>query len=254
MMRRYRRFRSAPTVPTVPAGHRAYVVGDVHGRLDLLRSLLKQIENDISRRSRTRSTIIFLGDLIDRGPDSAGVIELLHSYKSESASMAFIMGNHEEAMLRVIDGESDILQRWLTVGGSDCLQSYGMDPQALKSLLPMDAIRLVRAQVPPAHVKFMRSFSDIIELGNYVFVHAGIRPGRPLAEQVHSDLRWIREPFLSDEQDHGFVVVHGHTISETIDEKNNRIGIDTGAYRSGILTALCLEGTERWLLQTNERL
>jgi serine/threonine protein phosphatase 1 len=241
-------FRSSK--PSAPRGHRAYAVGDIHGRLDLLDDLLTRIEADVRGRRELKTTIVFLGDLIDRGPASSQVIERLRTYRPRFASTAFILGNHEEVMLRVLAGEPRLLPQWLRFGGGECLQSYGVDPTSIKGLPEKDAAAIIRRHVPASHVEFLRSFADTVSFGGYLFVHAGIRPGTSLADQSESDLRWIREPFLADERDHGSVIVHGHTITPSVDVCPNRIGIDTGGYRTGVLTALGLEGTRRWFLQT----
>lgn len=238
--------------PAAPAGHRAYAVGDIHGRLDLLDEVLELIEADNRRRRRARTAIVFLGDLIDRGPASAQVVERLRTYHPARARTAFIAGNHEEVLLRLIDGEAGLLLDWLRFGGAECARSYGVDPADLRQLAPAEALVRLKAAVPQAHVDFLRSFADSITFGSYVFVHAGIRPGVELADQLQSDLRWIRHPFLTDSTDHGFTVVHGHTISESVEFHPNRIGLDTGAYRSGVLSALGIDGAERWLLQTGD--
>ena len=154
-------------------------------------------------------------------------------------------------MLRVLAGEKGgLLADWLKFGGAECLASYGLDPAALATMAEAAAMKAIRAEVPKTHEEFLSSFADTFRFGDYLFVHAGIRPGLGIAEQTQSDLRWIREPFLGDTKDHGFVVVHGHTISNKVEERANRIGLDTGAYRTGILTALAVEGTDRWFLDT----
>jgi serine/threonine protein phosphatase 1 len=229
---------------------RLYAVGDVHGCLDLLDSLLGLIEADSASRPGRRTFIVFLGDLIDRGPSSAGVIERLRTYRPEGVTPIFLAGNHEEILTRVLDGDREILPDWLTFGGAECLESYGMDPLALKRMDPAEAIEKIRAAVPAEHVEFIESFADTFRFGDYLFVHAGIRPGIDLAEQDQFDLRWIREPFLSFDDEHGLVVVHGHTIVPEVEERANRIGLDTGAYRSGVLTALAIENEARWYLST----
>ena len=213
--------------------------------------LLQKIEQDVRGRRRLRTSLVFLGDLIDRGPDSAGVVERLRTYRPSFAKTMFLMGNHEEVMLRVLDGEADLLPQWLRFGGAECLRSYGLDPAPLRTMPPNDALALVADRVPAQHRAFLASFADTITFGSYLFVHAGVRPGTELGDQAQRDLRWIREPFLSDERDHGFIVVHGHTISEEVQECSNRIGIDTGGYRTGVLTALGIEGASRWFLQTD---
>jgi serine/threonine protein phosphatase 1 len=250
-MRLLRNLFSSPAKAAGPNGRRAYVIGDVHGCLNLLRQLLERIEDDIRARPSRRTTLVFLGDLVDRGPDSAGVVEFLRTYRPAFASTSFLMGNHEETMLRVLAGEESLVRQWMKFGGSECAQSYGADPAALRRMSPTAAIATLRKVVPPMHFEFLSCFGDTISFGNYLFVHAGIRPGTNLAEQALTDLHWIREPFLQDERDHGFIVVHGHTICEEIEVYPNRIGIDTGAYRTGTLSAMAIEGTERWFLQTD---
>jgi serine/threonine protein phosphatase 1 len=233
-----------------PRGYRTYAIGDIHGRLDLLDEMLSLIAADSAARDPARTAIIFLGDLIDRGPQSAGVVERLRTYDPDFAKTVFLMGNHEEVLLRILANETDILADWLRFGGAECARSYGIDPADLERGKPTDALRLLRRAIPKEHLSFLSSFSDTASFGKYVFVHAGIRPGIPLAEQAAQDLRWIREAFLDDDSDHGCIVVHGHTISEEIEERRNRIGLDTGACWTGVLSAIGLEGDQRWFLQT----
>jgi serine/threonine protein phosphatase 1 len=236
--------------PAGPPGYRAYAVGDVHGRLDLLEVLLEQIHQDADRRAAKDVLLVFLGDLIDRGPASAGVVERLRAYRREGVRAIFLLGNHEEVLLRILGGEAGLITKWRWFGGSQCLESYGVDPERLEALSDDAALAVIRDAIPPEHVEFLSSFVDTFRFGDYLFVHAGIRPGVALEEQQQSDLRWIREPFLLDDSDHGFVVVHGHTIKRRIDERPNRIGIDTGACATGVLTAIGIEGTDRWYLDT----
>ncbi|MDT9599703.1 metallophosphoesterase family protein [Sphingosinicella sp. GR2756] len=238
-------------MPKGKAGARAYAVGDIHGRLDLLNIMLQRIEDDIAARPSRRNFIVFLGDLIDRGPDSAAVVERLRAYSPQDGRPVFLAGNHEEVLLRMLSGESELLASWLKFGGAECAQSYGLDPDALRRLDEEAALQLLQAKVPRAHVEFLEGFADTFRFGDYLFVHAGIRPGVAIEEQTRFDLRWIREPFLSDVKEHGFVVVHGHTIVERVEERANRIAIDTGAYRSNMLTALAIEDGQRWYLATN---
>ena len=149
---------------------------------------------------------------------------------------------------RVVRG---LLASWLRFGGAECARSYGLDPKKLARMDERAAIEAVREAIPARHVEFLRRLADTFRFGDYLFVHAGIRPRVDLAEQSQVDLRWIRAAFLDDRTDHGFLVIHGHTISETVDEQPNRIGIDTGAYWSGILTAIGVEGSDRWYLSAN---
>lgn len=234
------------------AGYRAYAVGDVHGRLDLLDGLLAQIADDYRQRGDdARPLLVLLGDLIDRGPDSRGVVERVIAGALPGFQTLALCGNHEEALLRLLDEEeAGLLDRWLHFGGDACVQSYGGDPLFLSSLAEGDAVARLRQLIPQSHQDFLRSLADTFRFGDYLFVHAGIRPGIPLERQQPRDLRWIREPFLSDPRDHGMMIVHGHTITDEPDVRSNRIGIDTGSYRDGVLTALVVDGAERaWLQQ-----
>jgi serine/threonine protein phosphatase 1 len=231
-------------------GYRAYVIGDVHGRLDLLEQLLAKIHSELQRRPAAKTLLVFVGDLIDRGPSSAHVVERLRTYRREAVEPIFLLGNHEEVLLRILGGDAELISKWRLFGGAECLRSYGVDPEQLTHLGDEQALAVVRDAIPANHVKFLESFVDSCRFGDYLFVHAGIRPGVELEQQSQSDLRWIREPFLFDDCDHGFLVVHGHTITTEVDERPNRIGIDTGAYRTGVLTALAIEGRDRWLIDT----
>jgi serine/threonine protein phosphatase 1 len=237
-------------LPRTPRGRRAYAIGDIHGRLDLLDRLLLTIENDVERRPSRKTALVFLGDIIDRGPDSRGVIERLRNYRHELLQPYFLTGNHEEVLLRMLNGERGILASWLKYGGAQCLESYGFDPAKLDVRNERASLSAIKDIIPDAHARFIGSFSDTLLFGDYLFVHAGIRPGIDLTLQSQTDLRWIRSPFLEDRSDHGIIVVHGHTISNEVEIEENRIGIDTGAYRTGTLSALAVDGEERWLLDT----
>ncbi len=244
------RARPARQGPRAPRGYRAYAIGDVHGRLDLLDRLLDDIERDIRKRPPRKNLLIFLGDLIDRGPDSKAVVERLRTYSRPRVRTVFLAGNHEEVLLRLLGGEQGILASWLRFGGAECLKSYGIDPNAIHEMSETRGLETIRTAFPAAHLAFLSKFADTLRFGDYLFVHAGIRPGLDLSLQNQSDMRWIRSPFLDDDSDHGFVVVHGHTIADEVVERPNRIGIDTGAYRTGVLTALAIEDGERWYLDT----
>jgi serine/threonine protein phosphatase 1 len=232
----------------VPDGLRVYAIGDVHGRFDLLVGMLKRIKADSETRTAADTHVVLLGDLIDRGPQSAQVLEFLRVYRNNFATFHFIAGNHEEAMLATLGGFDLSRQNsWLDFGGRDTLVSYGVD-LALLNDEDTDVAALMRDNIPRTHIDFLESFEESILFGDYLFVHAGIRPGVAIERQRGTDLRWIRHDFLDDESDHGVIVVHGHTITRTPDIRKNRIGIDTGAYMSGMLTALGLEGRERWFM------
>lgn len=247
------RRRARQKRPRTPTGYRAYAVGDIHGRLDLLDMLIRKIELDLGASSPKKNLIVFLGDLIDRGPSSAQVVERLRAYKHSNCDIAFLSGNHEEVFLRVLEGDIDLLERWLQFGGGECLASYGLDPRSIETLDGPQILRRAREVVPAEHISFLRSFADTVTLGDYLFVHAGIKPGVNLEKQEPQDLRWIRKPFLEHEGKHLSFVVHGHTISEKIDVRTNRIGIDTGAYRTGVLSALRLEDETQSIIQVRGR-
>lgn len=239
-----------PKPPSGARGYRAYVIGDIHGRHDLLEALLAKIHADLQHDPISRTLLVFVGDLIDRGPGSAQVLERLRTYDRPGIRTVFLLGNHEEVLLRILGGDTSLISGWLRFGGLECLQSYGIDAANVRGRSAGELVETVRTAIPAAHLEFLRSFVDSCRFGDYLFVHAGIRPGIPLEQQQQTDLRWIREPFLRDETDHGFVVVHGHTIHRKVQERSNRIGIDTGAYRTGVLTALVIEGKERRLIDT----
>ncbi|TPG55164.1 metallophosphoesterase family protein [Sphingomonas glacialis] len=240
--------RASP--PSGPPESRAYAIGDVHGRLDLLDALLEQIADDRRHQPCPREFLVFLGDMIDRGPDSKGVVERLRGLDDPTLHPVFLMGNHEEMLVRALGTQPQRLRDWLTFGGAEYVESYGVDPARVAELDPASAAAVIRAAIPRGDLAFIDGFADSFRFGDYLFVHAGIRPGVALDQQRTGDLRWIREDFLGSQVDHPLFVIHGHTISDGPDECANRIGIDTGAYASNVLTALCIEGTRRRYLAT----
>ena len=251
----FNRFRARPAAasPRLAPGKLVYAVGDIHGRDDLLGELIERIDDDRRRRHAIETVIVFLGDLIDRGPASAKVVERLRNFAPAGARTVFLTGNHEEVLLRLLDGDDSLVASWLKFGGLQCCASYGLDPREIARMRSREAGDAIRGAVPASHRKFLGGFHDTVRIGDYLFVHAGIRPGVALDAQAQFDLRWIRQPFLDDRRDHGFIVVHGHTISDGVDQAANRIGIDTGAYRSGVLTALAASGDSTWFLQTEQK-
>jgi serine/threonine protein phosphatase 1 len=250
-LRKLLRPRAAPPRPAIPPGQRVYAVGDIHGRADLFAQLIEAIEND-DRISNTaapaRTTIILLGDLIDRGPDSRTVLEMAARWRSRRP-VRILLGNHEEMLLQSLE-KVDVLRHFLRHGGRETVLSFDVDEQTYNNATFEEVQDLLHKHIPAAAVEFIRGFEDSIRIGDYLFVHAGIRPGVAIEGQSVADLRWIREPFLSSQQAHGAVVVHGHTITQDLEVRANRMGIDTGAYDSGRLTALALQGEDRWTIQT----
>lgn len=235
----------------VPDGMRIYAIGDIHGRDDLLNALLTKIEADDRARGSADTQIIFLGDLVDRGPGSAAVVETALALKTSGRNVRFLMGNHEEVFVSACrKNDPKVTRFFLRIGGEATLLSYPITRAEYMTLDMEQLTERLDTLVPREHVEFIEGFEDQIIIGDYVFVHAGIRPGVPLTDQKPSDLRWIREEFIGQRGDLEKVVVYGHTIYEEVEERGSRIGIDTGAYDSGKLTALALEGGERWFLQT----
>lgn len=235
-------------VASVPSGQRVYAVGDIHGRLDLFDALVEAIEEDDACAVKARTTVVLLGDLVDRGPDSAGVVARAREWAGQRKLRA-LKGNHEEMFLESFRN-TEVLRHFLRFGGKETLSSYGIDakPSSAEELVGIQ--HQMRNLVPREHIEFLGSFEDLIVIGGYAFVHAGIVPDVDLEKQLPQDLRWIREPFLSHEAAHSHIIVHGHTIRDDVEIRPNRIGIDTGAFHSGCLTALVLEGTGRRFIET----
>jgi serine/threonine protein phosphatase 1 len=236
--------------PATAPGDRIYAIGDVHGCLDLLAELLDRIaDHDAARPAAQATHVILLGDVIDRGPDSAGVLGLARERQLAGDALLMLLGNHEEMLLRAQEGDREMLRAWMRLGGRDTLRSFGVEevPEGADTATLAD---LVRRAVPHRWTEWLRDLPLTARSGDYFFCHAGIRPGVPLARQSRRDLLWIREEFMDDPRDHGAVVVHGHTIVPRVEMLANRINLDTGAYRSGVLSALYLEGTTQALIQT----
>lgn len=242
-------FRSKPSSPraSVPNGERVYAIGDVHGRRDLFEALIDAVERDDAEAGSARTTVVLLGDLVDRGPDSAGVVELAMLWRSRR-KVELLIGNHEEMFIDSFEDEG-VLRHFLRHGGRQTVLSYGV-PRDVYDAASLGELQVLMARaVPHAHRAFLGGARDHVVIGDYLFVHAGIAPEIPLEQQKPHHLRWIREPFLDYDSPHEHYVIHGHTITEDVDLRSNRLGIDTGAYRTGRLTALVLEGESRRLIQ-----
>jgi serine/threonine protein phosphatase 1 len=246
--RRDRTHVRSSAFPKLADGLRIYAIGDIHGRFDLLWALYARIAAEMTGSPPRRSVEIFLGDYIDRGPQSADVVEWLVSETPAADERICLRGNHEDMLLSVLDGAA-AMPHWLSNGGSETLLSYDVvPPLEFRERAMLEARASFLSIFPRSHRNFMLSLSQLAEFGSYLFVHAGIRPGVPLEDQDPHDLVWIREPFLTSDADFGRIVVHGHTPAREPEIRRNRINIDTGAVFSGRLTCIVLEeGTRRFL-------
>jgi serine/threonine protein phosphatase 1 len=236
----------------IPPGRRVYAIGDIHGRNDLFTQIIGLIKADHAARGGAELTLILLGDLIDRGPESAQVVEGALQLRNEIPDTRLLIGNHEECFLSALTGDVRRLKYFMRIGGEATVRSYWGDDAGLAAASFEEVAEQLPALVPPEHVKFLGDGEDVIEIGDYAFVHAGVRPGVPLERQSLADLRWIRDEFLDSIGDHGKMIVHGHSITAEPDEQGNRIGIDIGAFRTGALAAIGLEDDQRWYLFARE--
>ncbi len=227
----------------LPPGQRVYAIGDVHGCINRLAALHEQIAEDIAARPAERTTLIHLGDYVDRGTDSAQVVDWLINKPPVPADVVVnLMGNHEHMMLSAVSGkDADAASLWLSNGGADSLLSWG-----LSRAVPASEWA---TRIPLQHLLFLRDLAISHRVGPYLFVHAGVQPGVPLEQQSRHDMLWIREPFLTSRADHGAVIVHGHTPKREPTVLPNRIAIDTGAVVGGALTCVMLENDKLAFLQ-----
>lgn len=235
--------------PQVPSGSRVYAIGDVHGRVDLLQRMQALIQADTPLHPDKRKVIVFLGDFIDRGPNSRDVVETLAAWDPPDCDLVCLRGNHEAVLLDFLAG-ADTGAQWLSYGGLEAILSYGVALERVPSTATAfeDLRHRLLAAIPDHHVAWLESLPLTHQEGDYMFVHAGVRPRIPLDQQEEQDLLWIRDEFLTFGGTFGAMVVHGHSIRYEAEVKTNRIGIDTGAYATGRLTCLVLEGERRWLL------
>jgi serine/threonine protein phosphatase 1 len=230
-------------MPRIPDGTRIYAVADIHGRADLLNALLERIDSHLRAFPIARPIQVFLGDYIDRGPQSREVLGLLIE-RRRRCDMICLRGNHETLALRFL-GDPSGLSDWSRVGGCDTLLSYGVSlAKGGGQCAQRKAATAFRHALPDGHRQFLQDLPLSFTSGDFFFVHAGVRPGIPLEQQDERDLLWIRQDFLMHQGDFGKVVIHGHTPTLEPDVRPNRINIDTGAYATGRLTCLVLERDE----------
>ncbi|UYY57048.1 metallophosphoesterase family protein [Sphingomonas sp. S2-65] len=233
------------------AGQRLIAIGDVHGRWDLLDALLKAIEQHIATTPEVPSRLIILGDFIDRGPDSARVLRFLRSVTRQSERATVLLGNHEQALLHTIEGDTAAQRLWLAHGAAATLASFDTPPPQQHEFGPAFAVRAAQA-IGPETIDWLRDLPLSLRIGDYFFCHAGVRPGRKLDRQSGEDLLWIREAFLADQRSYGAIVVHGHSIVGEAEIRHNRIAVDTGAYRTGLLSAVILDEPRNWVVSVRQ--
>jgi serine/threonine protein phosphatase 1 len=248
-------FRPAPAkapVASVPSGTRVYAIGDIHGRLDLLEDIEDQVRSHAREYPVERRVVVYIGDYIDRGYQSRETLDHLLHAPLPGFTSVHLAGNHERTLLQFLDDIS-VGPGWLRYGGRETLFSYGIewDREFAGADECLERIQTeLRQKLPERHRRFLSDLPLTHMEGDYLFVHAGIRPGVPLERQDEEDLVWIRDEFLASAVDHGKVVVHGHSITERPELRPNRIGIDTGAFATGRLTCLVLEGNQQSFLAT----
>ena len=231
-------------------GTRIYAVGDIHGEAGLFKQLLDRIEDDSAARGPAAVRIILLGDFIDRGPAAAGLLLALAG--CADPRLTILKGNHEASMVRAYRGDLAALALWLRFGGVPTLVGLGAAPEELDSEDPDALLATLHRCVAAEMIDWLEALPAGVEIDDYFFTHAGIRPGVPLDEQVEDDLLWIRRPFLTSRRQHAKVIVHGHTIDQHVRLGSNRIGVDTGAHRYGRLTALGLQDDRQWTIEARD--
>lgn len=232
-----------------PAGTVIYAIGDIHGRADLLKKLREEIRRDASRHAGLAPMIVYLGDYVDRGLESSAVLDMLLT-GTDGFHEIHLLGNHEQMLLDFLR-DARIGQAWVEAnnGGGETLLSYGIEPPRNFTELP-EVQKKFKAALPEEHLQFLQELKPSYEAGDYFFAHAGVHPNRPLSMQRTEDLIWIREPFLSSQVNYGKKIVHGHTIVAHPESRANRINVDTGAYWSGVLTAVALSAEKPYFLHT----
>lgn len=236
--------------PSLPAELRIYAIGDIHGRLDLLNELLARIGSDIALRPTVRPLYVFLGDYIDRGSASRETIDRLIEHGKTHESV-FLKGNHELIAIKCLS-DRGLFDQWLRLGGLETLVSYGVPAETLANGKQIAELQSAfHGALPQAHFRFFRDLKNSFECGDFFFAHAGVKPNVELSRQKENDLLWIRGEFLTSKDDFGKIIVHGHTPTREIEVAPNRINIDTGAFATGLLSCLVIEGEELSVIDTS---
>ena len=242
-------FRRRRTAPSLPVGERVYAIGDIHGRMDLFHRLLELLGEDEKRRRPATTQIIIVGDFVDRGPQSAQVVSTLQWWQRNSSRVTVLKGNHEAALLDSVAGDPNAQRLWLSYGGLETLRSFGVEPR--KGCSSDELAAQIKSAIPEPTVSWLEQLPVSHAVGDYFFSHAGVKPGVPLEQQRPEHLLWGAKEFLESNRDHGAIVVHGHTIcGSRVQFTPNRIAIDTGAYCTGILSAVGLEQDRQWSIST----
>lgn len=237
--------------PSLPRGHRVYAIGDVHGEVALLQHLLDQVAADSRQRGPARTTLVFLGDFIDRGSGAARLLRMFADLRDPNVIV--LKGNHEAALVEVYRGDLEALSFWLKFGGQATMAGLGIEDSLLETASTTEIFPRLRTSLQCDIVDWLAELPHSWTLGDYFFVHAGIKPGVRLSRQDQDDLLWIRKPFLASKRRHEKVIIHGHTVEPGLPcLGGNRIGIDTGAHEHGCLTALGLEDDAQWLIQSSD--
>ena len=250
MLARFGSHDPPETLPATAPDERIYAIGDVHGRLDLLNQLMVLLERDARSRGERATRLVFLGDLIDRGPSSRQVLEVARRAQQESDQVVVLLGNHEDLLLESAYGNGAAQQAWLQNGGDFTLRSFGIDPRGLANASAEEIAGTLFEIIGEPIITWLDSLPVSFQSGDYFFCHAGVRPKVPLDKQQRKDLLWIRKKFLQSKAYHGAVIVHGHSEVGHVAFHDNHINVDTAAYRTGVLTAVGFEGADQWYVGT----
>ncbi|MCW9035543.1 MAG: metallophosphoesterase [Alphaproteobacteria bacterium] len=247
------KYKDAQPKGKAPENTVLYAIGDIHGRDDLLESLHLSIIEDANKRSASRRVVVYLGDYMSRGPSARKVMDILTTDPLPGFEKIFLKGNHEDIIGQFLAGDLTWGTHWLNYGGINALATYGIKAfptDRFNDSRLSEILKSFKAALPKSHTRFLEDLSFSHREGEYIFVHAGLTPGVPLEECNIKDLMWIRKSFHISNADHGGIVIHGHTITNQPEVHKNRIGIDTGAYMSGVLTCFVAEGDQCWFMQT----
>jgi len=239
---------------STPSNARVYAIGDIHGHRTLLESMYEQITDDLKARPVSEYKIIFLGDYIDRGPDSSGCVDYLIALLKKNSNVLCLKGNHEAKLENFLDDPIAFADSFFTYGGTECSESYGVNMASYRgtSTQTLEIATELKERIPEEHINFYANLHIHITLGDYFFTHAGIRPNVSLPNQTDQDLMTIRSEFLSHQALFEKVIVHGHTPTYPMEVLPNRINVDTHAYHTGVLSCIVLEDVEHHIIEAKQ--